>query len=414
LLTALIFSPSILFAKDLPLLKVGLSRALGGDNTLIISNQAAMLITQASNGKLVLRTGDNGVYRLTSCSTGIELTRLNGNDEDTVGCFPYPLSFASVDDSQAGAPSGNTRGLSITKVGSGGQANSVPHRYRGALTIRKRPDGLLSVIDVVNVEDYLYGVIGPEMGSSAPPEALKAQAVAARTYALRNRGRFADEGFDIDDSTRSQQYEGVDAETASTITAVDATRGQVLTFDGKLIDAYYSTDCGGITAVDSTGDHPYFKAVAESPGDGRPDYDATSNYRDWDCNFAQSDLVKLLDKDARTRVSTFACLTLDALDESGRIKTATVSDVDGTMKTVTGPELRQILGYDTLKSTRVTLTVKSDGEYVFHGHGWGHGFGMSQDGAIGMASAPYNKTYTDILAHYYVGTKLVDDSDVME
>jgi len=339
---------------------------------------------------------------VTPCSTGIQLDTLDGKEWQTVGRYPYPLIFASAD----------AHGLKIAKIGSGGLANSIYHRYRGTLTIRKRPDGLLSTINTVGLEQYVYGVIAPEMGGDAPAEALKAQAIASRTYVLENRGRFAADGFDVDDLVHSQNYSGIDGESPSVIAAVDATRGKVLTYNGKLIDAEFSDDCGGVTAVDDSGEHPYFKAVVDSPGDGQPEYAPLSKNHDWDCDFSHDDLTALLNKDPRTRVSNFTSLSLDSLDASGRIKTATVSDNDGTMKTVTGPELREILGYDTLKSTRVNLTVRANGDYVFHGHGWGHGFGMSQVGAIAMAGDPYNKTCEEILAHYYVGTKVVDMGDV--
>jgi len=391
-------------AKDLPPLRVGLSRAMGGGTSLAVSGDAAMLISQGDNGKLIVRTGEGATYRTITCPTGIELDALDGKEWQTVGRFPYSLVFSSAD----------TRALRIAKIGSGGLLNSTFRRYRGTLTIRKRPDSILSVVNTVDIEAYVYGVVAPEMGADAPPEALKAQAIASRTYALRNRGRFAADGFDVDDSTRSQQYDGVEGEKPGTVAAVDDTRGKVLTYDGKLIEAEFSNDCGGVTAVDSSGEHPYFQAVAETPGDGQAEYAALSKNHDWDCHFSQDELTALLRKDPRTHVTNFTSLSIDALDASGRIKTATVSDNDGTMKTVTGPELREILGYDTLRSTRVSLTVRSNGDYVFHGHGWGHGFGMSQVGAAAMAGAPYNKSYVDILMHYYVGTRIVDDGDLRE
>jgi stage II sporulation protein D len=387
---------------DLPPLKVGLSRAVGGSKSVAVTSESAVLIQDALHDKLIQRAPENAVYRLDAVDGGIQLTRLRGSDEDVVGRFPFPVSFMCVD----------SQGLKVAKVGAGGLANSVWHRYRGILTVHTRSDGLLSVVNTVDVEGYLYGVVGSELGSTAPTEALKAQAIASRTFALKNRGRFADDGFDVDDSTRSQQYNGVDDETAATIAAVDATQGKVLTYSGGLIDAYFSTDCGGITACDTTGNDPYLQAVAESPGDGQPDYGANSPYRDWDCRFTQQQLVSLLNKDNRTKVTKFVSLSVDSYDASGRIKTATVSDDDGTMKSVTGPQLREILGSDTLKSTKVTLTVKSNGDYLFHGNGWGHGLGMSQVGAIAMASDPYNKTCEDILAHYYVGAKVSDIGDV--
>lgn len=389
-------------ARDLAPIKVGLSRVMGGAKSLAISSNAAMLISDAEHDKVIEHSDEDAVYRLTAVSSGIELTRLKGADEETVGSYPYPVSFMCVD----------SHNLKIAKIGSGGLANSVWHRYRGVLTVRKRPDGLLSTVNTVGLEEYIYGVVGPELGGTSPTEALKAQAIASRTFAVKNLGRFGDIGFDVDDSTRTQQYNGADDETPAVISAVDATRGKVLTYNGALIDAYYSTDCGGITACDTTGDHPYLQAVAESPGDGQPDYGANSQYHDWDCRFTQQQLVSLLNKDNRTRISKFVSLSVDSFDASGRIKSATVADDNGTMKSVTGPQLREILGYDTLKSTKVTLTVKSNGDYVFHGNGWGHGLGMSQVGAIAMASDPYNKSCEDILAHYYVGAKINDIADV--
>jgi stage II sporulation protein D len=267
-------------------------------------------------------------------------------------------------------------------------------------------------VDTLGVEEYLYGVIAAEIGKNAPPEAMKAQAVAARTYSLKNRGRFGAQGFDIDDTTRSEGYLGLDGETPATVAAVDATRAEVLTYAGQLIDAPYSTDSGGMTACDTTGKCPYLQPVVDSPGPGLPDYAMAANCHEWDLQLSVANLEKALAGDPRTRVAHFMCLTLDSLDASGRITTATVSDNDGTMKTVSGPVLRQILGNDQLKSTRVTLTVRANGDYVFHGKGWGHGLGMSQLGAEAMASPPYNHTYREILEHYYVGAVCQQEGDL--
>jgi stage II sporulation protein D len=285
------------------------------------------------------------------------------------------------------------------------------HRYRGTLSIAAGSSEM-TVVDSLGVEEYVYGVLAAEIGKDAPPEALKAQAVAARTYALKNRGRFGAQGFDVDDTTRSQGYLGMDGETPETAAAVDATRGEVLTYAGQLIEAPYSTDSGGVTACDSTGKCPYLQPVIDSPGPGMPDYAGTSVTHEWDLEMSAATLEKALAADPRTHVAHFLCLTLDSLDASGRITTATVSDNDGTMKTVPGSVLRQILGNDQLRSTRVTLTVRANGDYVFHGKGWGHGLGMSQLGAKAMAAPPYNHTYREILEHYYVGAVCQPDGSV--
>ena len=144
----------------------------------------------------------------------------------------------------------------------------VWRHYRGTLTVRRDPDNTLRVINTVALEDYLYGVVPAEIGAHVPMEAMKAQAVAARTFALKNRGKFAWDGFDLDDTTRSEGYDGWDGETPGSNAAVDATRGQVLTYHGALIDAPYSTDSGGMTACDPP--LPLPTGRPRRPRQGRP------------------------------------------------------------------------------------------------------------------------------------------------
>ena len=202
----------------------------------------------------------------------------------------------------------------------------------------------------------------------------------------------------------------MDGETAASNAAVDGTRGQVLTYQGQLIDAPYSTDSGGMTACDDSGDCPYLQAVRDADAADGQEYAATGRYHTWTQTFTPAQMAQALARDPRTRVAQFVSLTIDGLDASGRITTATVAGADGTLRTVTGPQLRQILGYDVLRSTRVTLTRTPEGNYRFDGKGWGHGLGMSQDGAVAMAGPPYRKTYLEILKHYYVGVQIASDT----
>ncbi|MGO8670002.1 MAG: SpoIID/LytB domain-containing protein [Capsulimonadaceae bacterium] len=377
-------------------LRIGLLQAAGGATSLSITSDDAVVVTGGDDSHPIQRSPAGTIYTVTATRDGIELATGPASNTSTVGRYPFALTFAAAD----------VDGVKVVRAFTADTTIVAWRRYRGTVTIRRQADGTLSAVDNVGLEPYLYGVLGPEMGSTAPLEALKAQAIAARTFAMKNRGRFAANGFDIDDSTRCQQYEGLDAETPATVAAVDATRGMVMTYQGGLIDAYYCTDCGGATAMDATGTRPYLQTVVDSPGPGKPDYSSASPYHDWDCVFPLAQLKTLLNKDARTQVHNFASLTLDSFDASGRIQTATIADEDGTLKTVTGAVLREVLGPDTLRSTRVTLTVKSTGDYVFHGRGWGHGLGMSQVGAVAMAQPPYNKTCQDILLHYYVGVQI--------
>ena len=385
-------------------LRIGLDHSYRHSTTLLVSCDHAFGITDAVSGRAVAHGAPNVSYKVTVSAMGTALARVDdlqdmpitGNSA-ALNVMPGPGGFVKI------------ARLDSRTFGSKG----IPwHSYRGFLTVRREPDNTLRVVNTVLLEPYLYGVIPAEIGTKIPMEAMKAQAVAARTYALKNRGKCLADGFDLDDTTRCEGYEGLDGETANSNAAVDATRGQVLTYNGQLIDAPYSTDSGGMTACDDSGDCPYLQAVRDcGDKDGR-DYAADGKYHTWTQTFTPAQLAQMLARDPRTRVGQFISLTIDGLDTSGRIKTATVSGADGTLKTVTGPQLRQILGYDVLRSTRVTMTLTADGQYRFDGKGWGHGLGMSQDGAVAMAGPPYHKSYLEILKHYYVGTKIASDTSV--
>lgn len=141
----------------------------------------------------------------------------------------------------------------VLAASEGGGVRYEGHRYRGALVVYLNDRGRLNLINELPVEDYLRGVVPVEMGPSSYPEpaALAAQAIAARTYTLRNLGEFADEGYDICATPRCQVYGGMDAEAALSDRAVAETAGRILTYgDGATrepIDALYSATCGGHT-----------------------------------------------------------------------------------------------------------------------------------------------------------------------
>src|SRR5207302_3108487 len=118
--------------------------------------------------------------------------------------------------------------------------------YRGRIEVFANRRGSLTVVNVIGLEDYVRGVVPNELSFPAL-EALKAQAIAARTYALKNRGQFAPEGFDLLPTTRSQVYRGLTSETSLTSRAVDETRGMIATYKGEPINALYTSTCGGRT-----------------------------------------------------------------------------------------------------------------------------------------------------------------------
>jgi len=383
-------------------LRIGLDHSFRHSTFLLISCERPFSLTDAQTHGELAHGAAGAIYEMTIAPRGVTLTRLDG-------LVNVPVADSAAALTAMPGAGGFVKVARMDNCPAG--TKGVPwHRYRGFLTVRRETDGSLRVVNTVPLEAYLYGVLPAEIGTKVPQEAMKAQAVAARTYALKNRGKCLKDGFDLDDTTRCEGYDGVDGETAASNAAVDSTRGQVLTYQGRLIDAPYSTDSGGMTACDDGGDCPYLQAVLDG-ADGL-DYAAKGRYHTWAQTWTPAQMAQALARDARTKVARFVSLTVDGLDASGRITTATVAGADGSLRTVTGPHLRQILGYDSLRSTRVTLTRTPEGNYRFDGKGWGHGMGMSQDGAVAMAGPPYRKTYLEILKHYYVGVQIALDTAV--
>lgn len=267
--------------------------------------------------------------------------------------------------------------------------------YYGGVTVNKGKDSL-TVINLAPLEEYLRGVVSKEMSPSFPAEALKAQTVAARTFALKNRGRHEKDGFDLCDSTHCQVYIGV-AAYDSVDRAIDETRGECLTFKDKLADANFHTDSGGMT--ESVGDVwgtavSYLIAVKEFVQPSEP-WTVKVGVKDFSSRFGENfgDL-----KSIKLSKMTVGKATNDRT-ASGRVKSA---HIVGTKKTLTleGTELRRKF---SLPST--LFDMKIDGkEVVFTGYGSGHGVGMSQIGARDYAKNGWS--YQKILAHYYSGTKL--------
>lgn len=399
---ALFLTASPTLAAEAPgALRIGLDHSLRHSTILLLSSERPFSVTDAQAHGAVAHGAAGAIYKVTVSPKGLALARLDG---------PADVPVADDGRTSLSAMPGAGGFVKVARMDNcpPGTKGIPWHHYRGFLTVRREPDGTMRVVNTVPLEAYLYGVLPAEIGTKVPQEAMKAQAVAARTYALKNRDKCIKDGFDLDDTTRCEGYEGVDGETAASNAAVDGTRGQILTYQGHLIDACFSTDSGGMTACDSGGDCPYLQAVPDG-ADGL-DYAANGHYHTWTQTWTPAQLALALVRDPRTHVSKFVSLTVDGLDASGRITTATVAGADGTLRTVTGPHLREILGYDSLRSTRVTLTRTPAGNYRFDGKGWGHGMGMSQDGAVAMAGPPYRKTYVEILKHYYVGVQIAQDT----
>ena len=225
-------------------------------------------------------------------------------------------------------------------------------------------------------------------------DALKAQAVAARTYAVSHLGQFASLGYDLKASVQSQAYNGASVEKPSTDQAVEETRGQILTYHGQPIEAFYSDSAGGCTeaCLDAWGhDIPYLQSVV--------DFDQESPRYFWDLAIPSDRVTKALAK-LGVSIGDLQDLQVTQRSATGRVKHVNLIGSAGSAD-VSGEKLRFAFG---LRSTYFNVARQPDGTLAFAGRGWGHGVGMSQWGAKAMADMGY--PYDQILAHYYPTTEL--------
>jgi stage II sporulation protein D len=267
--------------------------------------------------------------------------------------------------------------------------------FSGEVEVRRSLDGL-AVIDVLPLEDYVAAVTGAEMPPSFPAEALKAQAIAARTFAVGKKLEARELGLDYDlgATVLDQVYPGAGAVDPRARSAAVATAGEVLVFDHRPAEAYFHSSCGGITesGADALGrDLPYLRPVRCESCRGSP--------RDrWTLELTAAELGRLA---GLARSATEARVTRRSA--TGRVAKLEVQ-AGGERAVLDGPELRRRLGYDRLPS--LAFTVKSGRKgFVFQGKGAGHGAGLCQWGAAGKARS--GASYRQILLYYYPGVEIV-------
>jgi len=345
--------------------------------------------------RVLLRKGRQGLK--ISCAGGLRLLKADG---DRLVSLP-PQGHARLsalggrlafDGKDLGA--GQAR---IAAMQPGEPVRVAGHRYRGRLWL-KAVDGQLAVVDEVGLEDYLKGVLPGEVPSEWPLEALKAQAVAARSFAVSRAQKSREAPWDLDDSTASQVYRGADGERERPSQAVDASRGLVLGWRGQVIEAFFHSNSGGHTADASEvwGGvcPPYLLGGMDTASEDQPHYA-------WSATISMEQAQRILehagvwhgyldDIVGRERSDSGRWVSLDLVGAQGRRK-------------VSGNALRMALGADRLKSTLFKVRRRGD-DLVFDGLGWGHGVGLSQEGALVMAKDGHG--YRSILHHYYPGARL--------
>lgn len=323
-------------------------------------------------------------------------------------------------------------------------------KYRGSITMQSLAESDVTLINELLLDEYLYSVVPSEMQSSWPLEALKAQAVAARNYAMATMGKHNDKGFDLCSGEHCQAYKGMDQEVSSSTEAVNATKGKIITYDGKLVTAFYHSTSGGHTENSENvwgTKTDYIRGVDDKYSIGSP-------YDNWTLDMDKAALKEKLIQ-ANEDLGEIIDIRILEVSEYGRVQRL---EVEGTKETKVyeKEKVRGIIGTSTLKSIWYKLKTDADifvrgsllggsqqdrtsrmyvvsaagkskvgnatkkvsvkgissakaynavpSIYTFEGKGYGHGLGMSQYGAKGMAEAGNN--YEKILEYYYKGTKV--------
>ena len=262
--------------------------------------------------------------------------------------------------------------------------------YRGKLRF-VASGNKLEIINVVGLEAYLRGVVPAEMQASWELEALKAQAVAARTYTVTSLKPYSD--YDICATTECQKYRGVEIEHSRSDQAIAETAGQVLTYGGQFARTYYHSDSGGVLASSAevwNRARPYLVA--------HTDVEISSPYRRWEQIIDAGEVAASLEERSKG-VGEVLALRILSYSESGRVTSLEVTGSAGST-VLSGTNLTKLLREWGLKSTRFAMA----GSLVARGDGWGHGVGMSQYGAKSLAQSGYG--YAQILGFYYPGTAL--------
>ena len=267
------------------------------------------------------------------------------------------------------------------------------------MDVLKDKNAVLYAINRLNIEDYLYGVVHHEVAPWWPMEALKAQAIAARTYALYQMEVSKPIEFDLKSSTSSQVYGGSTTEKFRTKRAVDLTAGEVLVYQGKIFPAYFHATCAGVTA----GAQELWKIdLPPLTGGAHCKFCRLSPHFYWQARVPVSEIEE---KMAKYGHPVGRILKIEEISKtpSGRVGSIRITGTAGDF-VMAAKDFRIWIGGDKIRSTLFTISIKDD-VAGFDGRGWGHGVGMCQWGALGQAILGHD--HESILKFYYPGAEIV-------
>ncbi|MEO5510314.1 MAG: SpoIID/LytB domain-containing protein [Longimicrobiales bacterium] len=366
------------------------------DSTRTSIGAAVEFDVQSVNGRVLASAGAGEIWQFEAKEDGRITARYNDRNvldaPPPVRVVPRDLPFVTIDGRQ----------------------------YRGEVLLLSTGTKKVTAINIVDMEAYLLGVVPREMGKrpATEIEALKAQAVAARTYAIGNMGGHENKGFDFYATVLDQVYGGTADEDSIVSRAVRETRGRIISHQGRPILAYYASTCGGTTAAieeswPTRAALPYLRSRSDRiPGTDDDYYCKTSNRFNWKTEWTRQQLLDVLGTTLRTHtrgsVTSVASVDDVQITSRGPSGRATLDlKVDGRTYTLRADSIRWVLrptpAGGILNSSRLYNVSTTRNGTVDHltieGGGWGHAIGMCQVGAMARARAGHS--YTDILKAYY-------------
>lgn len=293
--------------------------------------------------------------------------------------------------------------------------------YRGKLELFQTAEGIV-IVNELRLEEYLYAVVPSEMPASYELEALKAQAVCARSYAYNQSRDYAYPEYQahVDDSTAFQVY-GNSAEQESTISAVNETCGEKIWYNNQVATAYYySTSCGKTASIKAWGSdfnesNQYLQSINVCNEEGKS-YESDLPWYQWTATISEQKMSNLVELNTGKEIGTLLNLAVTQQGDGGIVQEITAVGTTGKIVVKTENKIRSALGGGgytiekqdgtVVNSTKLLpsafFTVeKRNGNYILHGGGYGHGIGMSQNGANEMVKQ--GKTYKQILTFFYTG-----------
>ena len=270
--------------------------------------------------------------------------------------------------------------------------------YRGKINLIRKSKGGVLITNELGIEDYVKGILCKEIAPWWPMDALKAQSIIARTYALYQQQFPKDKDFDVTDDIYSQVYGGKSSERWRTNRAVGLTKGRILIFQGKVFPAFYHATCGGATE-----DASQLWKIDLAPLKGIPcGFCKASPHFSWEKEIPVALLRQKLLEKGYSCPEDIQDIEIMTRNSSGRVMRVLFKGKDSYAE-ISGKDFRQVLGPNIIRSATFTITIINNTAFI-KGLGWGHGVGLCQWGMYAMAKEGY--TYTQILSHYFPGSQI--------